>query len=80
MISRWILLRQISLLGGKLRLQKSLEEHLQLPDEIAEKTFKRLWIDNGDYISVLYAGSRFASILLSRYSIMLSVLYVFVEP
>lgn len=59
MISRWILLRQVGLLGGKLRLQTALEEHLQLPDEVAEKAFKRLWIDNGDYISVLYAGSRY---------------------
>eukprot|EP01032_Pedospumella_encystans_P017612 gene17612-20065_t len=70
-ISRWVLVRQLASLESvtaavnekeekitTAQLKADLNKDLTLPDKKIESGFRRIWTENGDYLSLLYAGSR----------------------
>lgn len=55
-IGRWVLLAQLRKLG-LLSARTGQSDSLSLPNKDVERAFRKLWANNGDAISLLYAGS-----------------------
>ena len=56
-VSRWILIRQLKDLGI-LSNDEVADDAISLPQKDAEEAFRLMWGDNGDQMSLLYAGTR----------------------
>ena len=43
-----------------------------------EAEFRRLWTENGDYLSLLYAGSRYCTVYTTLPAVTVLLFYVYV--